>query len=105
MMRPVSICGSALVCIAHGYPRPRGTTGGRPGRQTSDEIGVGHDLDHRRAPVGDGTGERVVEVAPVGDADPERAAVLRVGREVGVVEGRLPDVPLARALLLGDLAQ
>ena len=41
----------------------------------------------------------------VGHADAERAAVARVRGEVRVVQRGLPDVPLARALLLGDLAE
>ena len=38
-------------------------------------------------------------------ADAERAAQLGVRGEVRVVQRRLPDVPLAGALLLGDLAE
>ena len=41
----------------------------------------------------------------VGHPDSERTADLGVLREVGVVQRGLPDVPVAGALLLGDLAE
>src|SRR4051812_7031262 len=73
--------------------------------RTLDEVRVGHHLDHGRPVVRDGVRERSVERSAIADADAVSAAVAREGREVRVVQRRLPDVPLPRPLLLGDLAE
>ena len=49
--------------------------------------------------------KRLIQFALVGDPDAERAADLRVPREIGVVQVCFPYVQLRGALLLADLAQ
>ena len=71
----------------------------------SRQLGVGQDLDQGRAVVGQRPGDRVVELGRLRDPDPQAAAVPGAGREVRVVQGGLPDLPAAVALLLRALAE
>jgi aminoglycoside phosphotransferase (APT) family kinase protein len=74
-------------------------------RQTSDEVGVGDDLDEGRAGVRECTCQRVVELLALCHPRAVRAAEPCVGREVGVVQGGLPYVRLRGSLRFRDLAE
>src|SRR4051812_47247001 len=98
-----SACSSGSIWVASvdtKQRRPYRSNGGH-----SEQIRIAHHLDQSRTVVGERASKRVVQFRGLRDADAERAADARVLGEVRVVQLGLPDVPVAGALLLGDLAQ
>ena len=98
--RPPAAAGAAPGRAASGAANATATTISRlvnSELHRSDEVGVGHDLDERRAVVRERLGERGVELARRRSTRmPERAAELGVRGEVRVVQRRSATRPTRR---------